>query len=310
MNMNSYHRGARHISKGGEDRVMLILTFVPQPRTRAESRQMAQGITFSLRGDMWGHTLDDLANANTRMTQPWATLRALGVYKQRDAAWGVDYVNGASMRIANTDNGFREDELPDFMEEGLGILPKFLYGEIDTETEGWREFYLSTLLKCEEFIKTVNVVAHGAYMLLQSLVMVVGLAMGGRGGSLRRFGWVIVRLVITHAIVYALYLASIEHVDNTQWARDITAGRRFTNPFYKYDDEFDGLTAWPHRNDVLIETRYKTEALAMYNDYVMAHPGNREWKPLLDSMAPLYVNYSGLPPIFRERLAEHIVSSM
>lgn len=310
MNMNTYHRGARHVLEGGEDRVMLILTFVPQPRTHAESRQMAQGITFSLRWDMWGHTLDDLAKANTRMSQPWATLRALGLYKQRDAAWGVDYVSGASMRIANTDNGFREDELPEFMEQGLGILPKFLYGEIDTEKEGWREFYLATLVKCEEFFKTVNMVALGAYMLLQSLVLLVGLALGGKGGSLRRFGWVIVRLVITHAIVYGLYLASIKHVDNTQWARDITAGRRFTNPFYKYDDEYHGLTAWPHRNDVLIETRYKTDALAMYNDYVMAHPGNREWKPLLDSMAPLYVAYRGLPPIFREHLAEHIVSSM
>jgi hypothetical protein len=52
------------------------------------------------------------------------------------------------------------------------------------------------------------------------------------------------------------------------------------------------------REDILIETRYKTEALAMYNDFAMAHPGNRQWKALLESTAPLYVAYSGLPKVF------------
>ena len=310
MNMNTYHRGAGHTLKGGEDRVMLILTFVPQPRTHAESRQMAHGITFSLRWDMWGHTLDDLAKAKTRMSQPWTTLRALGLYKQMDAKWGVDYVSGASMRIANGDNGFREDELPEFMENGLDPLPKFLYGEIDTETEGWHEFYLATVVKCEEVFKKANFVALGAYMLLQSLVLLVGLAVGGGSGSFRRFGRALVRLLITHAIVYGLYLACNNHVDHTQWARDIKAGRRYSSPYHTYEDEYHGPTVWPHRNDVLIETRYKTDALAMYNDYVMAHPGNREWKALLERTAPLHVAYSGLAPIFRTQLADYIVSSM
>jgi len=49
MNMNSFHRGAAHVGKDAPDRVMLILTFVPKPVERAESRQLSQGITFSLR---------------------------------------------------------------------------------------------------------------------------------------------------------------------------------------------------------------------------------------------------------------------
>jgi hypothetical protein len=53
MNMNSYHRGSAHIDPNGVDRVMLILTFVPRPTKRAESRQMSEGITYSLRWDMW-----------------------------------------------------------------------------------------------------------------------------------------------------------------------------------------------------------------------------------------------------------------
>jgi hypothetical protein len=53
MNMNSWHRGGAHTDPNAIDRVMLILTFVPKPKDRAETRQMSQGITFSLRWDMW-----------------------------------------------------------------------------------------------------------------------------------------------------------------------------------------------------------------------------------------------------------------
>jgi Phytanoyl-CoA dioxygenase (PhyH) len=45
MNMNSWHRGSAHTDPRAQDRVMLILTFVPQPVSRAESRMMSQGIS-------------------------------------------------------------------------------------------------------------------------------------------------------------------------------------------------------------------------------------------------------------------------
>jgi hypothetical protein len=48
----------------------------------------------------------------------------------------------------------------------------------------------------------------------------------------------------------------------------------------------------------------------MYNDFIMGHPGNRKWKALLESSAPLYESYSGLPKIFRDQLPEYMVSSM
>ena len=105
MNMNSYHRGTAHTDPNAPDRVMLILTFVPKPEEKAESRQLSQGITFSLRWDMWGHTLWDLAQADTRMTRPWATLRALGLYKPKDATWGIDYVSSATMRMVSSRDG-------------------------------------------------------------------------------------------------------------------------------------------------------------------------------------------------------------
>jgi len=164
MNMNSYHRGTAHVDPNAEDRVMLILTFVPRPQTKAESRQLSQGITFSLRWDMWGHTLYDLAHADTRMRQPWATLRALGLYKPKDAVWGVDYVSSAIMRMANEDNGFRLDELDTFLERGaFHWLPQFLNGKV-TEGEGWHGFLLDTLKRCLEFIGNVNVIVLSVYI--------------------------------------------------------------------------------------------------------------------------------------------------
>mmetsp|Transcript_20978 Transcript_20978/g.34670 ORF Transcript_20978/g.34670 Transcript_20978/m.34670 type:complete len:986 (-) Transcript_20978:819-3776(-) len=313
MNMNIYHRGAAHKDPDAEDRVMLILTFVPRPRSHAESRQMSQGITFSLRWDMWGHTLDDLAHAKTRMTQPWTTLRSLGLYKQKDAQWGIDYISGGSMRMANGDNGFRDDQLEEQIEAGgFPLLPSFLNGEVDTEKEGWRQYYLKTCIKIEEFTFRVNLVAVPSYILLQLIILVVRLFLPSddKNGPFRRFGWAIARLVFVYGLAYGLFKAAVHHVDNTQWARDISGGRRYTNSFVITDNDYSGPTTYPHREDVLIETRYKSPAFAMYNDFIMAHPGNRPWKVLLDSTAPLYESYSGLPKIFREQLPEYMVSSM
>lgn len=67
MNMNSWHRGAAHTDKDALDRVMLILTFVPKPMERAEIRQMSQGITFSLRWDMWVRSTFAVRHASNQL---------------------------------------------------------------------------------------------------------------------------------------------------------------------------------------------------------------------------------------------------
>jgi hypothetical protein len=247
------------------------------------------------------------------MTQPWATLRALGLYKQKDADWGIDYVTSGSMRIANEDNGFRLDELENYISRGgFPYLPKFLHGQIN-DKEGWREYYLDTLLRCEGFMRNVNIWALGGYFVFHLLLLIVGTLLSTKEHKrrpLRRFRWALVRLLITHSIVYGLYLAAVHHVDSTDWAKDIQAGRRYTNPFVITDNEYTGVSTYPYREDVLIETRYKTRALAMYNDFVNAHPGNRAWKSLLEFLAPLYVSYGGLPKVFREQLSEYLVGAM
>jgi hypothetical protein len=74
------------------------------------------------------------------MAQPWATLRALGLFKLPGYTWGIDYITGASMRMANGDNGFSGEELDTFLERGgIKWLPQFLQGKVTIE-ESWHEF--------------------------------------------------------------------------------------------------------------------------------------------------------------------------
>ena len=151
---DSTHRGSAHVDPDALDRVMFIMTFVAKPRSRAESRQMIQGITFSLRWDMWGHTWqEDLLHADTEMIQPWATLRALGLYKKQNAVWGVDYITGSCERIAKEDFGFFREHLDEFIGfGGFKFLPKWLQGQVSDE-DGWPEFLMDTVRRCESFMK-------------------------------------------------------------------------------------------------------------------------------------------------------------
>ena len=60
VNQQSFHRGAAHIDPDAPHRVVFIITFSPRPMERGETRMMGKGGSYSLRWDMWGHTLKDL----------------------------------------------------------------------------------------------------------------------------------------------------------------------------------------------------------------------------------------------------------
>lgn len=268
----------------------------------------------SLRWDMWGHTWNDLSNAATVMKQPWATLRALGLYKDPSADWGVDYISGASMRIANEDNGFRRDELIDFVKRdgGFPFLPKWLHGHVaDDMSTTWHGFLLDTLGLCETFMKYVAIGVLGVYVGLYLLISFISIGLGsGIKQGMIRLGKALFRLGAILSIVLALYKVAIVRVDNTQWASDLRHGLRYTSPFGDEEARFDGPTTFPHRNDVLIETRLKSDFLAMYNDYIGNHPGNRYWNELVSEKIVTFASYSELPTRFRTAVAEYIVGSI
>lgn len=172
MNMNSWHRGAAHTYPDPIDRVMLILTFVPESRSRAETRQLAQGITFSLRWDMWGHTWKDLPQAATVLKQPWAMRRSLGLYKRKGVDWGLDFITSSTMRMANQDYGFKPYDLDVLISDGgLPFLPGFVQNLENAET--WPQFLLDTLTRCESVMRNVRLLSVGGYMLLHFVLALV-----------------------------------------------------------------------------------------------------------------------------------------
>jgi hypothetical protein len=297
MNMNSYHRGAAHTDPEGEDRVMLILTFAPKPESRVESRQMSEGITFSLRWDMWGHTLYDLARADTRMTQPWATLRALGLYKPDESDWGTDYISSTSMRLLNDYNGFIPDDLASFIEAGgFPLLPSFLQAEFNEDhgpQDAWYHFILETFFICKEFMKRVSIAAIVGYVAFFLLVA----SWSGKKNRAAKFFDAILRLLLILGVVYLAEILARRHVDESLWAIDIKANRRYSSVFTNelhYDVVAKGSSTFPTRHDVLIENRYGSEYLAMYDDYINGHPGNRVFGKAVRKAAPYFSSYSDL----------------
>ena len=307
MNMNSFHRGTAHTDPKASDRVMLILTFTTKPRSRAESRQLSQGITFSLRWDEWGHTLDDMRKATTIMQKPWTILRALGLYKLPGTEWGIDYVTGGSMRMANEDNGFTEHEFEDFMEKGgFAWLPGFLQGRPTDEDEGdysWYEYYQETGNRCLYFVKVKLLpIGTGAYLLLFLGVGVVS----GKGHRLDSIKNAIVRLCLMGGIAYFLYNAAIERVDGTNWAKDIRFKKRHWGVFknqFAFGIKTQGPTTFPHRRDVLVENRYGSEYLAMYEDFIDGHPGNRFFNEYLTAASEGYHYY---PEVFKNATVHYV----
>lgn len=304
MNMNSWHRGSAHIDPNAQDRVMLILTFAPQPKERAETRMMSQGITFSLRWDMWGHTLADLKQSESYMVQPFATLRALGLFKplSKNIAWGVDYVSGGVMRMANFDSGFRDDQFEEYLQlGGFHLLPKFLHGAVK-DGDGFYEYYRDTLYNCRDLMERVvmgAVALCGIFVLFTTFVST-------RGTTTSLFSGVI-RYTLLAGACELLFRRAIDHVDQTGWAKDIKAHRRYaptTHIEERFATDLHGPTSYPNYLDVLIETRYGSRELSMYNDFINGHPGNRKFTNFVEKAA---INYKKYPQQLQKAAVSFVV---
>lgn len=59
------------------------------------------GSAYQLLWRMYGHTLYDYANAETRMTEPFKTLRALGLVKGN----GINWITSVMSQLANEEHG-------------------------------------------------------------------------------------------------------------------------------------------------------------------------------------------------------------
>jgi hypothetical protein len=306
MNMNGFHRGSAHSDPAAPDRVMFILTFAPKPREAAESRRFSQGITFSLRWDMWGHTWDDLTRATELMNQPWATLRSLALYKPKGSAWGIDWFTGALMRIEARETGFNGETMEQFQEWGqLKCLPVFLQEQdLDPDDKDvWIDYATGTLGKVKSFMNLTTYFVIGVYGALSALAATFW-------GNHNVFFFPSVRVGIFTGLALGFYTALCRHVDSTQWAADIRGHRRYTFSMgseLAFGVKSQGITTLPHRNDVLIETRFGSRNFYMYNDFIDGHPGNRNFLSLVEAASHTFASY---PLVLQEASARHIVESV
>jgi hypothetical protein len=316
MNMNSFHRGGAHTDPNAPDRVMFILTFTTKPRSHAETRQLSQGITFSLRWDMWGHVWSDLQKADTIMIQPWTIMRSLGLYNPRGAAaWGMDYITGAIMRTANSDNGFSGWDLGELLDRGgLRYIPASLQEPMDDDWDEdddllWHKFLHGTFTRIKGFWTCLAVISPLVYLLVSS-------ALGTYWGQQfkRSFWQATHRLAFLCTMVYTLLLVSRRHVDSTPWAKDIRADRRFSNSFGNEAAFLDSTgcitSAFPHRNDILMDNRLGSSYLHMYEDFIaLGHPGNRVHTQMVEGAASFYAAYTA-GSLFRKATAQYIVDTI
>lgn len=310
MNMNSFHRGSAHVDPTAPDRIMLILSFTPKPARRAERRQLSSGFTYQLRWDMWGHTLNDMATAHTSMRQPWATLRSLGLYKPRNADWGIDYIMQSTQRIAHHDNGFAKYNLEEFIEEGgFPFIPTFLEAKV-SRNESWQQYLTVTLNNCIKFTEKAAITAIVAYAALAFILWVLSKP------EQKLFRRLTGRFSMIMGFVGTFIFISKHMVDQSDWAKDIVSQQKFTStvPYDQMllDQNQTNILSFPHarnrttlpnRFDVLIETRFGSWDLGPYNHFLDGHPGNIMFRGLIDAHWSTYNQYS---QIYQEALAQYI----
>ena len=283
VNQQLFHRGTGHLMKGGPERVLFILTFAPRPRfgkNQLETRMIGQSGSYSLRWNQWGHTLSDFGSAKKKMSEPFRTARALGLYAPTTESWGWDMATVASMRIANSDNGYSVEDLENFVENkgGLAWLPAFLK-EPTKEEDGWTDWILRQTVKVNAFLCKAYIFMLVIYLALMVIAQIVVLFRPSvsRRHVLRR---AILVLLITHGIIALAASLILYRVEHCQWAKNIKYGKAYVGVLSADTPALPGTI--PFDLDVLKGDRYSSPYLASYNKMIdTTHPGNQLWSNMM-----------------------------
>ncbi|GKY91461.1 hypothetical protein MPSEU_000118400 [Mayamaea pseudoterrestris] len=267
LNQQLMHRGEAHIDPNGPLRVLFIVTFAPRPRFgkfQLETRSLAQGGSYSLHWQQWGHTLRDLVNVSKHMSKPWRFLRSMGFWKPWGRHWGWDYVTTASARISNSEVGFHYHELLDMLKYNqFSWVPKHLHGNVpdalDDSRDIWVPFYTSTLYKCRKALEWIHVSTVAS------------------------------RLVTDHLAIYYFGELLFNKIEKSTYDKNLRSGRLFQWPPSPphYALELPGTL--PSNNDILIADDMQSEYMASYTEVLdVVHPGNKAWYSLIQHYTPGY----------------------
>lgn len=312
VNQQNQHRGAAHVDPNAPHRVVFILTFAPRPVDIGETRMIGQGGSYSLRWDMWGHTLNDYADARNKMAQPWTTLRALGIYKPSGSNWGWDYVSVQTMRIANEDTGFTTDDLESFVSKGAFGLPAPLEPRLHFESS-WDNYLFESMLMLKYFSGIVNLLILTLYLSV-TISKISRKSTTTSGLKLSSFTAILRRLFLTHGIIIIFALVGLHRLKNSFWARSIKSGRLF-RPSLMYEENEKHMTITDHTvlpdsSDILVGTRLNLKRLASYNQILNFHPGNRKWQKEITESRLATTLFRDTPKHIQDQLVEGITKKI
>jgi Phytanoyl-CoA dioxygenase (PhyH). len=207
MNQKMWHRGAAYTAKTGPHRVVFIITFISRPKFGVDHRQLSHGTYFHIHPHMYGHTWNDLKNAQSVMTWPFAPLRSLGIWKPPNANWGWDWVTTSATRIANDQNGYMFEDLVDFVQfHSIGqIIPSWLHGST-TEEGGWQLYFKETI---GNFVLFFEIIYVFLFLLMISVTLVMDLCQDfykhrTKSYIQRTLCWNALIVVITHQVILKL----------------------------------------------------------------------------------------------------------
>lgn len=304
-----YHRGTAHTDPNGPTRVLFIITFAPRPKERDETRIIGLGGSYSLRWDMWGHTLDDLVNPEVSMKQPWATLRSLGLYKSPDADWGWTFPEQISMRIANKETDYDDRGLAYWIEDHGGV-EGWLLGKrrswlwMDTEEtlrEGttWEEYLTERVRYWARLVMMITIAVYVTYF-FGSLVL------GFLFGAIRSVATrkrvsnedllfnvcrTTFRVLLIDASIVLLVFYGFFRLSRSHWAMDLRAGR-LHQPSFRSNIVPIHAVSRPNtvvsKVDVLVDVRYDSKSLASVSDFLEYHPGNHRFLSVIEKTGPLF----------------------
>ncbi|KAI2498615.1 putative membrane protein (DUF2061) [Fragilaria crotonensis] len=275
LNQQVWHRGAMHSDENAPERVVFIVSFIGRPDP---TRQLSRGTYFHQKWLSWGHTMQDLADADRSMAKPFSILRALSLWKPKSRNWGYDFVSSAVLRIANLQLGVAPDELPTFQErviENIFHIPTFLQGPVSEKNSAWRDYIEATLHKIKVFFAAANVIILACYLSIVSLLSIKDRSLGpARSASYRMLFTHVLPVMLTSGVLYTASRAEWRHL----------TGSFLRPPFPDHLQSMNdtsisvGPTTFPRRMDVLVGNRFDAMYLGVYDRWLDYHPGNVDFQ--------------------------------
>ena len=303
FHQNIWHRGpAVHDDGRHTDRVMFILSFVSRNKaSESDRRQQGLGTYYYQRWNMWAATFRYLANAGQSMGQPWSALRALGLYHPAGRNVGLYWWETFCQQLAAGDFFYAPYELVDFRQRVLDKIhfPDFLR----SQARNWEDFLEESLQIWTTLAKQV----YGAVLVVSLSIWYVWRSSTTTDKSAwqsQRMG----RLVWVHVVLVGLFLFCQWYIAETLLAQSVKSGEIFFRPFPEPHQNMTtntvGPSAFPERTDVLLATRFDAPFLGAYNQWIDFHPGNEEWRSMVDLAA------HNLPPKLHAEAAAMIVATL